>query len=125
MLSLSYATVALGSSSIAAVGAQRYANLYSDLLLKWAAVPTIPITHRGAWRMGSRRVMHGATNFAPHRCGGAGQRLFFLHDGRARDLSSAILAHKGPSSEANAVVKLYEKLPTTSKQDLIDFLRSR
>jgi CxxC motif-containing protein (DUF1111 family) len=56
---------------------------------------------------------------------GVGQRVFFLHDGRARDLPSAIRAHRGPGSEANTVIRLYEKLPSASKQDLIDFLRSR
>lgn len=32
---------------------------------------------------------------------GAGQRLFFLHDGRTSDLTVAIAAHASPDSEAN------------------------
>ena len=61
---------------------------------------------------------------------GLGQRIFFLHDGRTRDLAEAIRAHKsagnwrfGPS-EANAVVNNFNALPGRDKQDLLNFLRS-
>jgi CxxC motif-containing protein (DUF1111 family) len=60
---------------------------------------------------------------------GLGQRLFFLHDGRTSDLIVAIQEHrggKGPklSSEANEVVKRYDRLSEPNKQDLLNFLRS-
>jgi CxxC motif-containing protein (DUF1111 family) len=61
---------------------------------------------------------------------GLGQRLFFLHDGRASDLVSAINAHFGlgnliyGSSEANASVLLYNLQTTNNKQALLAFLRS-
>jgi CxxC motif-containing protein (DUF1111 family) len=61
---------------------------------------------------------------------GAGQRVFFLHDGRTKDLVQAILAHAsvgnnqyGPS-EANAVIANFSALPASSQQDLLNFLRS-
>jgi len=60
---------------------------------------------------------------------GLGQRLFFLHDGRTSDLMVAIREHrggKGPrlASEANEVVKEFERLSEQAKQDLLNFLRS-
>jgi CxxC motif-containing protein (DUF1111 family) len=61
---------------------------------------------------------------------GLGKRIFFLHDGRTSDLVKAIEEHRGGrdadnnASEANAVVKQYNKLPETAKQDLLNFLRS-
>jgi len=54
---------------------------------------------------------------------GLGQRIFFLHDGRASDLNSAILMHTGTGSEANGVIAAYEALTAAAKQDLINFLR--
>ena len=60
---------------------------------------------------------------------GLGQRLFFLHDGRTKDLVVAIREHrggKGPklASEANEVVKRFDRLSNKDKQDLLNFLRS-
>jgi CxxC motif-containing protein (DUF1111 family) len=61
---------------------------------------------------------------------GLGQRIFFLHDGRTRDLQQAVLAHRSnanaryPASEANRVIDAYSALPATRKQDLLNFLRS-
>ena len=55
---------------------------------------------------------------------GLGQRLFFLHDGRTTDLMVAIKEHKGAKSEANDVIKQYERLSQDDKQDLLNFLRS-
>jgi CxxC motif-containing protein (DUF1111 family) len=115
----------VGESSIAAVSAQGYANLYSDLLLhKMGACPDNPDHTPRCLADGVAQGDARGDEFRTAPLWGVGQRLFFLHDGRARDLPSSILAHKGPGSEANAVVQLYEGLPTTSKQDLIDFLRS-
>jgi CxxC motif-containing protein (DUF1111 family) len=61
---------------------------------------------------------------------GVGQRVFFLHDGRTKDLVQAILAHASAgnnqygSSEANAVIANFSALPASSQQDLLNFLRS-
>ena len=55
---------------------------------------------------------------------GLGQRLFFLHDGRTSDLIQVILSHQSTGSEANSVIKAYNKLTVSQKQDLLNFLRS-
>lgn len=55
---------------------------------------------------------------------GLGQRLFFLHDGRTADLVVAIEDHSSNGSEANQVVKAYNKLNSSQQQDLLNFLRS-
>jgi CxxC motif-containing protein (DUF1111 family) len=61
---------------------------------------------------------------------GLGQRIFFLHDGRTNDLEDAIQAHKSfgnskfPSSEANGVINNFNNLGESSKQDILNFLRS-
>jgi CxxC motif-containing protein (DUF1111 family) len=54
---------------------------------------------------------------------GVGQRIFFLHDGRTKDLLAAIQAHAGDGSEANAIINNFNVLPANSKQDILDFLR--
>jgi len=55
---------------------------------------------------------------------GLGQRLFFLHDGRTTDLIQVIQSHDSSGSEANQVVKKYNKLTVSQQQDLLNFLRS-
>jgi CxxC motif-containing protein (DUF1111 family) len=55
---------------------------------------------------------------------GVGQRLFFLHDGRASDLLDAINQHASQGSEANQVVRGFHNLPTTEQQSVLNFLRS-
>jgi CxxC motif-containing protein (DUF1111 family) len=55
---------------------------------------------------------------------GLGQRLFFLHDGRASDLVEAVNQHAGPRSESNRVIDNYEVLSRSDKQALFAFLRS-
>jgi CxxC motif-containing protein (DUF1111 family) len=90
-------------------------NLYSDLLLH---------------NMGSGLADGIAQGFAAGNefrtppLWGVGQRLFFLHDGRTDDLTTAILAHASSGSEANAVIAKYSALTPTQKQDLLNFLRS-
>ena len=53
---------------------------------------------------------------------------FFCTDGRTNDLVKAIQEHGGGSgrnaSEANAVIKKYDRLPQRQKQNLLNFLRS-
>ena len=55
---------------------------------------------------------------------GIGQRLIFLHDGRANDLLQAIQAHASNGSEANGVIDNFNELPAPSRQDILNFLRS-
>jgi CxxC motif-containing protein (DUF1111 family) len=55
---------------------------------------------------------------------GVGQRIFFHHDGRNKDLPSAIQAHSSPGSEANGVIQNFNMLSLNDKQSLINFLRS-
>lgn len=61
---------------------------------------------------------------------GLGKRLFFLHDGRTKDLLEAIQAHAGFGggqylpSEANQVVAQFNRLNEIERQHLINFLRS-
>src|SRR5439155_25490445 len=60
---------------------------------------------------------------------GLGQRIFFLHDGRTRDLRAAIQAHASPGdlrtppSEANLVIAQFNQLPEFYKQSILNFLR--
>jgi CxxC motif-containing protein (DUF1111 family) len=55
---------------------------------------------------------------------GVGQRIFFLHDGRTKDLAQAITQHASNGSEANTVIRNYNMLSLNDKQALINFLRS-
>ncbi len=55
---------------------------------------------------------------------GVGQRIFFLHDGRTKDLHEAIQQHASRGSEANAVIGNYNLLSRDDKQALVNFLRS-
>jgi CxxC motif-containing protein (DUF1111 family) len=90
-------------------------NLFSDLLLH---------------DMGSGladRIRQGNASGSEFRTAplwGVGQRIFFLHDGRTRDLKRAITEHRSSGSEANAVIDLFNNLPPRLKQDLLNFLRS-
>jgi CxxC motif-containing protein (DUF1111 family) len=65
---------------------------------------------------------------------GAGQRLFFLHDGRDSDIKQAILDHcptasatasgNIPASEACGVINNFNNLTGTNQQAILNFLRS-
>jgi CxxC motif-containing protein (DUF1111 family) len=72
----------------------------------------------------------GPTEFRTAPLWGLGQRIFFLHDGRTSDLREAIQAHRSGSlftfnaSEANEVIKHFNALQESQKQDLLNFLRS-
>ena len=54
---------------------------------------------------------------------GVGQRVFFLHDGRTKDLMMAVQAHASSGSEANLVIDNFNALTVTQKQDILNFLR--
>jgi len=55
---------------------------------------------------------------------GLGQRLFYLHDGRARDLTTAIQQHASPGSEATQTVRNFAALSPQDSQALLSFLQS-
>jgi CxxC motif-containing protein (DUF1111 family) len=55
---------------------------------------------------------------------GLGQRLFFLHDGRATNLDQAIAAHASANSEANQVIANYNALTQSQRQQVMAFLRA-
>ena len=55
---------------------------------------------------------------------GIGQRYYFLHDGRTKDLNVAIEQHAGRGSEANTVIQNYNMLAADDRQALIHYLRS-
>jgi len=66
----------------------------------------------------------GGDQFRTAPLWGLGQRIFFLHDGRTSDLMAAIAAHSSSGSEANTTVANFNALSTTTKQDILNFLRS-
>jgi len=113
-------TLTTGNSTVAALNNQRV-NLFSDILLH---------------NMGpglADDILQGQAQGDEFRTAplwGLGQRIFFLHDGRTKDLIEAIQEHKsagntkfGPS-EANAVINNFNQLGERKKQDLLNFLRS-
>jgi len=62
---------------------------------------------------------------------GVGQRVFFMHDGRTKDIVQAIQDHscgangQYQASEANAVIAAFNALSVQDQQDIINFLRSQ
>ena len=66
----------------------------------------------------------GGDQFRSAPLWGLGQRIFLLHDGRTTNLVTAIDAHEGNGSEANAVEGNFDNLTTTQQQQILDFLRS-
>lgn len=109
-----------GNSAIAALR-DKPVNLYSDLLL-----------HNMGPGLADdiAQAQAGPDEFRTAPLWGLGQRIFFLHDGRAKDLIQAINAHasRGDTrfkpSEANGVVANFQRLSETQKQDVLNFLRS-
>ncbi len=66
----------------------------------------------------------GGDQFRTSPLWGVGQRIFFLHDGRTRNLLTAIGAHQSSGSEANFVISNFNSLSYSQKQDVLNFLRS-
>jgi CxxC motif-containing protein (DUF1111 family) len=105
------------------------ANLFSDLM----------VHHMGA-KLADNIIQGeaGPDEFRTTPLWGIGQRIFFIHDGRTKDLLVAILDHASPAtpadpdhsvpaypaSEANAVIDNFNRLPVADKQAILDFLRS-
>ena len=110
------ARIASGSSTnpSAALSNQKV-NLFSDLLVHHMGKGLADgITQGGA----------GPDEFRTAPLWGVGQRVFFLHDGRTTNLLEAIQAHKSHGSEANRVIKNFNKLSAQAQQEIIDFLRT-
>ena len=95
------------------------AGLFSDLLLHQMGSGLADNVAQGA---------AGGDEFRTAPLWGVGQRVFFLHDGRATPanggLLNAIEAHYSRGSEANQVISLFNQLPPQEKQALLNFLRS-
>jgi len=107
-------SMSTGTSYVAALS-NIQANLFSDLL----------IHHMGSGLAdGVSQGGAGPDQFRSAPLWGLGQRLYFLHDGRTSDLMQAIEDHAGPGSEANTVIRIFNGLSESQKQDLLNFLRS-
>jgi CxxC motif-containing protein (DUF1111 family) len=91
------------------------ANLFSDLALHHMGIGLADGISQGN---------AGPDQFRTSPLWGVGQRVFFLHDGRASNLPQAIQEHASFGSEANRVIQNYDQLSLTDKQNLILFLRS-
>jgi mono/diheme cytochrome c family protein len=107
-------TLKTGDSTVAALNGKD-ANLFSDLLVHDMGEGLADGISQG---------VAGPREFRTAPLWGLGQRIFFLHDGRTSDLRVAIREHSSDGSEANAVIRRYDDLRDSSKQDLLNFLRS-
>ena len=108
--------IASGSSTNpSAALSNQTVNLFSDLLVHHMGRGLADgITQGGA----------GPDEFRTAPLWGAGQRVFFLHDGRTSNLVEAIKAHSSRGSEANKVIGGFNRLKAREQQDIINFLRS-
>jgi CxxC motif-containing protein (DUF1111 family) len=66
----------------------------------------------------------GGDQFRTAPLWGLGQRIFFMHDGRTKDLLQAIEEHDSSGSEAITVESNFDFLNSSQKQDVLNFLRS-
>ncbi len=107
-------SLSTGKSPIAALN-QKQANLFSDLAVHHMGQGLADNVTQGS---------AGPDEFRSAPLWGLGQRAFFLHDGRTKDLAQAILAHSSSGSEANMTVDVFQSLSSDDKQDLLNFLRS-
>jgi CxxC motif-containing protein (DUF1111 family) len=103
-----------GPASVAAMG-QVKARLFSDLLLHHMGQGLADDIVQG---------LAGPDQFRTAPLWGVGQRLYFLHDGRARDLLTAIAAHQSPGSEANWAIIGFNGLSGPDRQAILDLLGS-
>jgi CxxC motif-containing protein (DUF1111 family) len=107
-------TLTTGNSAVAALRNQP-ANLFSDVLVHDMGDGLADGVSQG---------QAGPREFRTAPLWGLGQRIFFLHDGRTSDLVQAIQAHSSSGSEANGVINNFNNLRESSKQDILNFLRS-
>jgi len=108
-----------GTSSFSQGLNNQNAALFSDLLVHHMGSGLADNVTQGS---------AGGDEFRTAPLWGLGQRLFFLHDGRATPsnggLLKAIQEHAGSGSEANGVVNLFQRLNSQEQQDLLNYLRS-
>jgi len=112
-------TLHTGKSSVPALQ-DKDVNLYSDLMLHNMGAGLADDVSQGN---------AGGDEFRTAPLWGLGKRIFFLHDGRTKDLLEAIQAHFGfggqyGPSEANQVVTQFNRLSEIDKQHVLNFLRS-
>ena len=107
-------TLRTGHSTVAALD-NKDVNLYSDLAIHDMGTGLADGISQGQAK---------GREFRSAPLWGLGQRLFFLHDGRTKDLVQAIREHRSPGSEANGVVRQFLRLRSKDQQDLLNFLRS-
>src|SRR5688572_18589632 len=102
-----------GNTTVAALR-NKSANLFSDLALHNMGPGLADDIRQGQAR---------GDEFRTAPLWGLGKRIFFLHDGRTSNLTTAIQAHASsgnatyPPSEANAVVNSFNALTPSRKQD--------
>jgi len=108
-----------GTSTFAAGLSNQSAALFSDLLVHHMGSGLADNVSQGT---------AGPDEFRTAPLWGLGQRIFFLHDGRATPsnggLLTAIQDHAGSGSEANDVIHLFQELNSQQQQDLLNYLRS-
>jgi CxxC motif-containing protein (DUF1111 family) len=113
-------TLHTGKSSVAALR-DKDVNLYSDLVLHGMGPGLADDISQGNAR---------GDEFRTAPLWGLGQRIFFLHDGRTKDLLEAIRAHASAAngtyaaSEANQVTAQFNNLSEIDKQHVLNFLRA-
>ena len=113
-------TLHTGKSSVPALR-DKDVNLYSDLVLHGMGPGLADDVAQGNAR---------GDEFRTAPLWGLGQRIFFLHDGRTKDLLEAIRAHASvangtyPASEANQVMAQFNNLSEIDKQHVLNFLRA-
>ena len=109
-----------GKSSVAALQGKDV-NLYSDLALHNMGPGLADDVSQGN---------AAGDEFRTAPLWGLGKRIFFLHDGRTKDLIEAIQNHASSGggryvqSEANQVVGQFNRLNEIDKQHLLNFLRA-
>jgi CxxC motif-containing protein (DUF1111 family) len=111
--------VQTGTSAFTAGLSNQTAQLFSDLL----------VHHMGSGL--ADNVSQGSAagdEFRTAPLWGVGQRIFFLHDGRATPANGGLLRaiqnHASNGSEANRVIGLFNQLSNQDQQDLLNYLRS-
>jgi CxxC motif-containing protein (DUF1111 family) len=66
----------------------------------------------------------GPSEFRTTPLWGVGQRIFFLHDGRTRDIRDAVIQHSNGDGEALVSIAQFTQLSGSDMQDVLNFLRS-
>jgi len=92
--------------------------------VKYHPFSDFALHHMGNLADGITQGQAGPDEFRTAPLWGIGQRIFFLHDGRTQDLLNAIEQHGSPGSEANGVVRKFNRLTPDQQQAILDFLRS-